>query len=145
MSPRMSHGTNSSNYVTGASPPDLSLALRTGFGRLINTFTLDFPYDGSTLSLQTIPHGLNYAPFVIGAINQTVNTAIPFNLVSVILPTFLSANIGGSVSGVVSFNAYLYLLVDETNIYAQLLNATGDSGTITVTYYIYQQPVEVGS
>jgi hypothetical protein len=93
---------------------------------------------GTTVTFTTTPHGLGYAPLIDASINNTTISGIGSNL-NQPLPTWLAADIGGTTPGVVSFNIYLSAVVDATNVYFLMLNATGNPKTITVTYYLYQQ------
>lgn len=138
---KMSHGTNSANYVTDATDADTNDRILYGYARLVLTGTLTVSSDGSTLTTSSDIHNLGFVPNVLAALENANVTIVGGTAVgaSMNLPTFTTADIGVSVSGDVSFGTWLYAFADDTRVYVNMLNATGIAQTVHVTYYLYQQ------
>lgn len=94
--------------------------------------------DGSTQTVLTIPHNLGFVPIALCFLNNSTIGTIGTNL-SLQLPTFTEASIGGVTAGVVTFAAYLFSVVDQTNLDIVLFNATGAPKSYDITYYLLQE------
>lgn len=142
------HGTNSANYTTDAttSPsggtntgtPGGGATVAAGFKRLVLTCPMTVTNNGATLTTATLAHGLPFVPVVEASIDNA-NTTIAGGTAtgaSIPLPTFTSASIAGAQ---VQFGTWLTAFGDATNVYVNMLNATGSPVTITVTCYLYQR------
>lgn len=132
---RQAHGTNSVNYVTAPDSFSAQSAILGGNARLVASGTLTVENDGSTTTVASVPHSLGYTPLVIASLNNATITAVP-EIVSIPLPTWASAAIAG---GNVVFQIWLEAMASVDAVYVQMLNASGNPITITVTYYLYQQ------
>lgn len=85
-------------------------------------------------SLTTLPHNLSFTPVIDASLNDVGLAFTGSTTLSLPLPSFLIANI---VSGVVTFDAYMFCMADDKNLYFYTLNGTGsDLGDFTVTYYL---------
>lgn len=144
---RSNHGTNSINYTTDATQdpvdnttPGGGPGVKLGFKHLVLVLPIGIESDGSSLTTAYAPHGLTYVPKVeIDLENATVSTAIgDVTGVTMPGPLFLDADIGTDVTGVVTFNNWLYGFADATNVYVQMLNATGNPRSAQVTCYLYR-------
>lgn len=145
---RMAHGTNSANYTTDATgTPAAGVAagggagVKYGFKRAVLIVPMTVTNNGATLTTATASHPLGYVPKVEADIeNATVSTAgSPVTGATQPLPIFTSASIGGALAGAVTFSTFLYAFADASNVYVNLLNATGNPVTVTVTCYLYQR------
>jgi len=143
---RMAHGTNSTNYVTQATPiPGAAVgggaSVKLGFKRCVGIIVLTVGGNASTLNTASAPHGiLTYIPKVEADLEGATITTAGGSATgaAVPLPAFTSASIGGVTAGVVTFGSWLQAFTDATNVYVNLYNATGSSITVTVTCYLYQ-------
>jgi len=146
------HGTNSVNYVSDATPSYSGGTntgsvgggnpIRYGYKKLVSNVSFTLVNDGSTLTTGSIAHGLNYVPVVellfenasltiAGGGGSVTGATVPG-------PFFAGADIGSDVSGVVSFTSWIYAFADATNIYVNMLNATGSPITLHPTLLVYQ-------
>lgn len=139
MAPRMSHGTNSANYQTGASDIDNSDAIRTGFNRYISSFISLVSWAGANnTTTSTIPHGLPYTPIVQAFINNaSFSGAVSLSGVSYPLPAVIDWDTSTTP---LSIKTFMWILVDDTNIYVITANgANGSAGSLFITFYLSQQ------
>jgi len=137
------HGTISSNYRTDASGSTDSGILM-GLLRPVKTGTVTVVLDGGTLNTARVAHGLGFKPFMLAAIEHaTATTAFgDATGVSFFLPTYLEANLSnpdGLSPQEIRFGIWLEAFVNDTYVYANVLNAMGITGSTTVTYYLFQQ------
>jgi len=141
--PRPAHGTNSVNPVTDATSTDQA-SLLSGIGQLVKTGSVTMTLNGSATTTVSFSHGLGYTPYMIAAINNATSTIATGTAtgVSLFLPTFLIANIGTDVAGVVTFQTYLYGFANSTTVYFNCLDAGANSGHVTITYYLYRQAAD---
>lgn len=133
--PRPAHGIVSTNYRTPGGKPPATPALFSGYKRLVASETVELIASGATLTTTTAAHNLGYAPLVEAAINDATVSGIS-GLVNVPLPLIVQGSTSG---GNVLIQMWLFPLVDATNVYFQLYNATGNSISLGITYYLYQQ------
>lgn len=158
MAPRKAHGTNSTNYVTGATEDPVSgtntgtagggTAVKQGMKRLVAVCPVGVTNDGSTLTTATVAHNLGYAPKVEADLENATITIAGGTVTgaNVPIPLFTDASIdtikstalnGGVALGAIIFQTWVYAFADETNVYVNFLNATGLPSSIEVTVYLY--------
>lgn len=124
--------SDNSGSVGGGTP------ILAGFKRLVATCPVTITNNGSDLTTVTVPHGLSFIPLVEGSIDDASDTieSGPVTGVSVAFPTIQQAVVSG---GVVQVPILIYALSDATNIYVNLLNATGSPVSYSITCYLYQR------
>lgn len=142
---RMAHGTNSVNYVTGASPLSSIAGGKNGQFTIVESglwaggsLTTGNPGAGNFLSgssiMATIPHNLGFIPSAL-AYYQVASSPLEYDL----LPSTTMVFTG--LQTVLWWT--IWLLVDATNLYIQVnWMAYGTSFNITlspVKWYLLQQ------
>lgn len=136
-----SHGTNSVNYTTDVIPAGTNDGLKPGFKRQVvteNILVTWLPGGGSgSITVSSYIHGLTYTPLIEAAINNA--NAAGLTGVSVPLPSIIAATVTATTVGI---QTYMEAWADKTNLYVLTWNANGQpSGSLTVTYYLYQQGI----
>ncbi len=112
--------------------------LNTWNGVVVLTGTTTLGSAGDSITTKTIAHNLGFKPTVqaflndasISFIDNGGHTNIP-------LPAWLGLDINSAVSGGVVQTAFIDVMVDATNVYFNLYNATGSAiGDLDITYYL---------
>lgn len=143
----MAHATPSVQYtqpgfvpqtMTGPGGTQIPLA---SLGQFLATGTMNCTPTGSLEDVFSIPHGLGYAPIVIGMMNNSTVTGISDNgTTTVMLPTWLKSAIGTvGGSSVFLFTKYATMMSDPTSVFCYLVNPSADTTPFAITYYLYKQ------
>lgn len=108
--------------------------------RMILSGTMNVTALANANTQTTLAHNLGYSPLVIGSVNNSTVSGFSFTgPVDVPLPSWLSANRGSDLSGVVTFPIYASMMVDQANVYVTTINASNVEKDFTVTFYLFQQ------